>query len=74
MVGIIKWYASKVENLKKLSNLELFLFISSKSLGGMAMGMIIASYVKDVNWFPIGISLFVVAILLGIPSLKTILR
>lgn len=68
-MGIIGWYAGKVEKLKGLDTPMFVLFVFCKALGGLAIGIIIAPYVGNIGWW-----VFLAAILLAIPVMLKLFK
>ena len=68
-MGLIKWYADKVEKIKRLDTPMFILFVSVKVLGGLAIGIIIAPYVGNIGWW-----VLLAALVLSIPVLSKIFK
>lgn len=60
-MGLIKWYADKIDRIKRLDTPMFVLFVSAKALGGMAIGILIAPYVGNIGWWVL-LASFVIAI------------
>lgn len=68
-MGIVKWYADRIEKIRKLDTPSFVLFVSMKVLGGVAIGIIIAPYVGNIGWW-----VLLAAILLSIPLMIKIFK
>ena len=55
------WYIKMVEKIKTLDNPLFILFVSSKALGGLAIGIIIAPYVGRIGWWVL-LAAFIISI------------
>lgn len=68
-MGLMGWYANRVERIKRLDTPAFILFVSMKVLGGLAIGIIIAPYVGNIGWW-----VLLAAFLLSIPILPKIFK
>ncbi len=60
-MGLIKWYADKIQKVKGLDTPIFVMFVALKALGGMAIGIIIAPYVGNIGWWVL-LAAFILAI------------
>ena len=63
------WYMKMVDRVRALDNPTFLLYVSAKSIGGMAIGIIIAPYVGRIGWW-----VLVVAIIISIPVMIKIFK
>jgi hypothetical protein len=71
---VFDWYCGRVRRVQQLSLRGFFLFLLAKVWGGVAIGILMASYISGINWVAIGWGLAVVSILLSLPVLPKIFR
>jgi len=57
------WYKNKFDKLKQLSNPQLFLFIGAKVIGGLSIGVLLATWLPTWTWW----IFMVIAVIIAIP-------
>ena len=70
MAGIADWYGKKLEKLRQLSKGQLLLFITVKFLAGVAIGLLLATWLPTWIWW----IFLVIGLLIAIPLYRFILR
>lgn len=70
MAGIAGWYDKKIEKLRQLSKCQLLLFITVKFLAGVAIGLLLATWLPTWIWW----IFLVIGLLIAIPLYRFILR
>jgi hypothetical protein len=73
-MNLIKWYLDRILATQKLPLKEYFLFFLGKILGGFAIGLLLASYLTEVDWASVGWIVLVVALLISVPAMPKILK
>jgi len=63
------WYIDRVRKVKGLDDPMFVLFVFSKVLGGVAIGILIAPYVGTVGWWVLA-----AAIIVAIPVLPKLFK
>jgi len=71
-MGLFKWYQDLLRGTQQLPLMQYLLFFVAKVLGGFAFGLLIASYIKGVDWAMAGWVIMFVAVLISIPALPKI--
>jgi len=70
---LLSWYKDRVLATQRMPIREYYLFFVSKVWGSFALGLLFASYFWDVNWVPFGWFMLLLALLLGMPTLRNII-
>ena len=56
------WIGDKVEKLKNLSNPFALLYVTAKVIGGMAIGILLATWIDTWTWWVFMVIAWVIAI------------
>ena len=59
----MNWYSNKIEKLRHLSSPYFFLFITAKVIGGLSIGVLLASWLSPWTWW----IFMVIALIIAIP-------
>ena len=59
------WYGEKVEKLKNLSNPYALLYVTAKAIGGISIGILLATWIATWTWW----IFMVIACVISIPVL-----
>jgi hypothetical protein len=51
---VFEWYCDKVRRVQQLQLRDFFLFLLAKVWSGVAIGILMASYVTGINWVVVG--------------------
>ena len=70
----VKWYGERIAAVRKLPLRDFFLFFLGKVLGSFALGLLVASYVKGIDWIMAGWVFLLVAVLVSLPAVPKILK
>jgi hypothetical protein len=73
-MGLFSWYADRVRATQQLPLREYLIFFTCKVLGGLAVGLLLASYVAQVDWIAVGWTALAASVLISLPLLPRILR
>ena len=68
MASIVRWYDKKIEKLRQLPKCHLLLLIAVKFLAGVALGLLLATWLPIWTWW----IFLVIALVIAIPLYKTI--
>ena len=63
MASIVRWYDKRIEKLRQLPKCHLLLLITVKSLAGVALGLLLATWLPIWTWW----IFLVVALVIAIP-------
>jgi len=67
-------FTKMIERFKKMPNSNIIATVCSKTLGGVAIGLLIAHYYGTFDIKLVGWGLFAIAFIIGLPSAIKILR
>ncbi len=56
------WYSNKVEKLKSLPNPHVLLFVTAKVIGGIGIGVLLATWIATWTWWIFIVIAFIIAI------------
>ncbi len=56
------WYGSKVAKLKSLPNSHLLFYVMAKVIGGIGIGVLLATWIATWTWWIFIVVAFVIAI------------
>ena len=56
------WYCDKVEKLRMLSNPYALLYVTAKVVGGVAIGILLATWLPTWTWWIFMVVAFIIAI------------
>ena len=68
------WFAKKFEQFRRLPPHLMFTHVLSKFVFGVGFGALLAFYLSWLDWQVLGWALVVLSIIIGIPSLRIILK
>ena len=68
MANIVSWYDKKIEKLRQLSKCHLLLLIIVKFLAGVALGLLLATWLPIWMWW----IFLAIALIIAIPLYRTI--
>ncbi len=63
MANIVSWYDKKIEKLRQVPNPHFVLFVGVKVLGGIGIGMLLATWLPTWTWW----IFLAVAVVIAIP-------
>ena len=69
MTGIASWYDKRLEKIRQLSKCHQLLFVTSKFLAGVAIGLLLSVWLPIWTW----LIFLVVALVIAIPLYAKIL-
>lgn len=58
----MSWFSDKVEKLKSLPNPHIVLFVAAKVIGGIGIGVLLATWIAIWTWWIFIVLAFVIAI------------
>ena len=64
----MSWYSNKIERVKKLSISHFLLFVTVKVLGGIGIGVLLATWLPTWTWW----IFIIVGVLIAIPIYRTV--
>ena len=56
------WYGDKIEKLRSVPNLHALLYVTAKVIGGVGIGVLLATWLPTWTWWIFMIVAFVIAI------------
>lgn len=62
--GNMGWYAKKIQQIKGLDTPKFIMLVTSKSMGGLAIGILIAPYVGQIGWW-----VMLAAVIIAVPPM-----
>ena len=67
--GTLSWYSDKVEKLRRLPNPHALLYVTAKVLGGVGIGVLLATWLPTWTWW----IFMIIALIIATPGAKIIL-